>query len=167
METLGPSHPTAVLSSSTPASAAEGGAGSWTWHWPKPGFGLEDIRLLVCTHSHTDHYGLAAPIVEAAGCELWMHPAWEHVRPLANDPAAAFEYRLEVARESGVPPSVLEAYRERRSGDDESGIDAIIEPRSATFFQASRWRPTWAHGRCMRHPGTRPPMSCCTSRSAS
>lgn len=92
------------------------------------GFGLEDIRLLVCTHSHTDHYGLAAPIVEAAGCELWMHPAWEHVRPLADDPAAAFEHRLEVARESGVPPSVLEAYRERRSGDDESGIDAIVEP---------------------------------------
>ena len=23
------------------------------------GFGLEDVRLLVCTHSHTDHYGLA------------------------------------------------------------------------------------------------------------
>src|SRR6185436_1520068 len=26
------------------------------------GLGLEDVRLLVCTHSHTDHYGLAAPI---------------------------------------------------------------------------------------------------------
>ena len=33
------------------------------------GFGLEDVRLLVCTHSHTDHYGLAAPIVDGAGCE--------------------------------------------------------------------------------------------------
>ena len=31
------------------------------------GFGVEDVRLLVCTHSHTDHYGLAAPIVEARG----------------------------------------------------------------------------------------------------
>ena len=31
------------------------------------GFGVEDVKLLVCTHSHTDHYGLAAPIVEAAG----------------------------------------------------------------------------------------------------
>ncbi len=67
------------------------------------GFGLEDVKLLVCTHSHTDHYGLAAPIVEGAGCELWMHPAWEHVRLLADDPAAALEQRLEVARQSGVP----------------------------------------------------------------
>jgi glyoxylase-like metal-dependent hydrolase (beta-lactamase superfamily II) len=92
------------------------------------GFGVEDVKLLVCTHSHTDHYGLAAPIVEAAGCELWMHPAWEHVRPMADDPAAALENRIEVARQSGVPAEALERYREARSGDTETGIDAIVEP---------------------------------------
>lgn len=92
------------------------------------GFGLEDVRLLVCTHSHTDHYGLAAPIVEGAGCELWMHPAWEHVRLLADDPAAALEQRLEVARQSGVPMAGLERYRESRKDDDDNGIDAIVEP---------------------------------------
>ncbi|MGB7589087.1 MAG: MBL fold metallo-hydrolase [Solirubrobacterales bacterium] len=92
------------------------------------GFGLEDIQLLVCTHSHADHYGLAAPIVEAAGCELWMHPAWEHVRLLADDPAAALEHRLEVARQSGVSPAALERYREGRSEDDESGVEGIVEP---------------------------------------
>jgi glyoxylase-like metal-dependent hydrolase (beta-lactamase superfamily II) len=93
------------------------------------GFAIEDVRLLVCTHSHVDHYGLAAPIVETAGCELWMHPAWEHVRLLADDPVAALEQRLEVARESGVPVASLERYREQRSEDfEETGIDAIVEP---------------------------------------
>src|SRR6185436_18732773 len=92
------------------------------------GFGLEDVRLLVCTHSHTDHYGLAAPIVEGAGCELWMHPAWEHVRLMADDPAAALEQRLEVGRQSGVPTASLERFRERREEDDDPGIDAIVEP---------------------------------------
>jgi glyoxylase-like metal-dependent hydrolase (beta-lactamase superfamily II) len=92
------------------------------------GFGVEDVRLLVCTHSHTDHYGLAASIVETAGCELWMHPAWEHVRLMADDPAAALENRIEVARQSGVPAEALERYRESRSGDTETGIDAIVEP---------------------------------------
>jgi glyoxylase-like metal-dependent hydrolase (beta-lactamase superfamily II) len=91
------------------------------------GFGLEDVRLLVCTHSHTDHYGLAAPITEAAGCELWMHPAWEHARLLADDSAAALEQRLEVARQSGVPPASLERYRQARDGS-ETGIDAIRVP---------------------------------------
>jgi glyoxylase-like metal-dependent hydrolase (beta-lactamase superfamily II) len=92
------------------------------------GFGVEDVGLLVCTHSHTDHYGLAAGIVAAAGCELWMHPAWEHVRLLADDPAAALEQRLEVARQSGVPVAALERYRGSRSGDEETGIDAIQVP---------------------------------------
>lgn len=92
------------------------------------GHGLEDIRLLVCTHSHIDHYGLAAPITEAAGCELWMHPAWEHVRILADDPGAALAKRLEVARQSGVPAAALERYREAREDDDDPGINAIREP---------------------------------------
>jgi glyoxylase-like metal-dependent hydrolase (beta-lactamase superfamily II) len=92
------------------------------------GFDLGDVKLLVCTHSHTDHYGLAAPIVENAGCELWMHPKWEHVRLLADDPAAALEQRLEVARQSGVPVAGLERYREARKDDDDNGIDAIVEP---------------------------------------
>jgi glyoxylase-like metal-dependent hydrolase (beta-lactamase superfamily II) len=91
------------------------------------GFGVEDVRLLACTHSHTDHYGLAAPIVEGAGCELWMHPAWEHVRLLADDPAAALEQRIEVARQSGVPPEALQRYREARS-NGEAGIEEIVEP---------------------------------------
>ncbi len=92
------------------------------------GFDLGDVRLLVCTHSHTDHYGLAAPIVDGAGCELWMHPKWEHVRLLADDPAAALEQRFEVARQSGVPAAGLARYRESRGEDDDNGIDAIVEP---------------------------------------
>ncbi|HEX6782030.1 MAG TPA: MBL fold metallo-hydrolase [Solirubrobacterales bacterium] len=91
------------------------------------GFGVEDVRLVVCTHSHTDHYGLAGSIAERAGCELWMHPRWEHVRLLADDPQAALESRIETARESGVPLAALERYREARS-DEESGIDVLREP---------------------------------------
>jgi glyoxylase-like metal-dependent hydrolase (beta-lactamase superfamily II) len=92
------------------------------------GFGLEDVRLLVCTHSHTDHYGLAAPIVAGADCELWMHPAWEHIRLHAEDPAAHLEHRIETARRAGFPPELLERYRQRFEGDDDTGIDGIAEP---------------------------------------
>jgi glyoxylase-like metal-dependent hydrolase (beta-lactamase superfamily II) len=91
------------------------------------GFGVDDVRLVVCTHSHTDHYGLAGAICERAGCELWMHPRWGHVRLQADDPEAALEARIEVARQSGVSPAALERYRERR-GDEETGIDILKEP---------------------------------------
>ena len=91
------------------------------------GFELSDVRLVVCTHAHADHYGLAAPITEAAGCELWMHPAWEHVRAMAEDPEAALGRRLEVARQSGVPAAALERYSESRRGQG-SGIAKPIPP---------------------------------------
>lgn len=91
------------------------------------GFGLADVRLLVCTHAHADHYGLAGPVVDAAGCELWMHPAWEHIRPMAEDPEGALERRIEVARQSGVPAAALESYERRRRGQG-SGIDRAVPP---------------------------------------
>lgn len=33
----------------------------------------DDVRRLVVTHPHIDHYGMAARLVERTGCELWMH----------------------------------------------------------------------------------------------
>ncbi len=91
------------------------------------GLELGDVRLLVCTHSHSDHYGLAAPIVEAAGCELWMHPAWEHIRAQAEDPGGTLERRIEVARQSGVPAKALELYERSRRGGD-TGVERVIAP---------------------------------------
>jgi glyoxylase-like metal-dependent hydrolase (beta-lactamase superfamily II) len=87
---------------------------------------LRDIRLLVCTHSHTDHYGCAGPIVDAAGCELWMHPAWGHVRAMAEDPDQALDRRIEVARHSGVPAAALDRYEARRG--ESPYIDRVVPP---------------------------------------
>jgi glyoxylase-like metal-dependent hydrolase (beta-lactamase superfamily II) len=88
---------------------------------------LEHVRLLVCTHAHSDHWGQAAPVCERAGCELWMHPNHAHATRTAGDPEAALARRLEVGRQSGVPQRVLEAYAERLSGIP-SGIAKVIEP---------------------------------------
>src|SRR5919106_1319075 len=78
------------------------------------GLSLEHVRLVVCTHAHSDHYGLAAPILEAAGCELWMHPNHGHITKVAEEPDAMLERRIEVARQSGVPEAALAEYEKRR-----------------------------------------------------
>jgi glyoxylase-like metal-dependent hydrolase (beta-lactamase superfamily II) len=91
---------------------------------------LENVRLLVCTHAHSDHYGQAASIVERTGCELWMHPNHEHMRRWAEDPGAAIARRLEVARQSGVPEEPLRRYAAERDSP-ESGVAAIVEPDRA------------------------------------
>lgn len=88
---------------------------------------LDLVRLLVCTHAHSDHYGNAATIVERTGCELWMHPNHDHMLKAARDPEAAFDRRIEVALQSGVPEEPLRKYSEARRGTG-FGIAGIIEP---------------------------------------
>jgi glyoxylase-like metal-dependent hydrolase (beta-lactamase superfamily II) len=88
---------------------------------------IENVRLVVCTHAHSDHYGQAADIVDRAVCELWMHPNHEHMTRAAQDPEAALQRRVEIARQSGVPEEPLQAYAEARRGQG-FGISRIIEP---------------------------------------
>lgn len=91
------------------------------------GLSIDDVRLVVCTHAHADHYGQAASIVERTGCELWMHPNHGHMRQMLEDPEADLARRLEVARQSGVPAEPLRRYAEQRH-DRDPGISALIEP---------------------------------------
>jgi glyoxylase-like metal-dependent hydrolase (beta-lactamase superfamily II) len=88
---------------------------------------LEDTRLVVCTHAHSDHCGQAATIVERVGCELWMHPSHELMTTMVQDPDAVLARRLEVARQSGVPEEPLRRYAAER-GTSEPGIAGPIAP---------------------------------------
>ena len=107
--------------------AEPGGLGQLERGLALAGLKLEHVRLLVCTHAHSDHYGLAGPIVDAAGCELWMHPAHEHMTSSAEDPDGMLARRLEVARQSGVPVEALKEYEARRKGVP-LGIERIVPP---------------------------------------
>ena len=91
------------------------------------GLKLDHVRLVVCTHAHSDHYGLAGPIVDATGAELWMHPNYEHMTKQAADPDRALERRIEVARSAGVPEAALQRYHEARKGEG-MGVDRIVLP---------------------------------------
>jgi glyoxylase-like metal-dependent hydrolase (beta-lactamase superfamily II) len=91
------------------------------------GLRLDHVKLVVCTHAHSDHYGEAATIVERTGAELWMHPNFEHMKLAAEDPDAAMERRIEVALQSGVPEEPLRRVMEQRKGKG-IGISKLIEP---------------------------------------
>lgn len=119
------SHGDGLVLFDTGIGGAEG-AGQLEMGLRQAGFRLSDVRLLVCTHSHSDHYGAAGTVVDASGCELWMHPAWGHIRALVEDPDRAWDRRIEVARQSGIPADALAAYEERRGEDPH--IDRIVPP---------------------------------------
>ena len=91
------------------------------------GLKVEHVRLVVCTHAHSDHYGQAATIVGRAGCELWMHPDHGHMTASVDDPDAAAERRLEIARSAGVPEEPLRRWAQARRGQP-FGIAGIVQP---------------------------------------
>lgn len=97
------------------------------WALQMCGLRLDDVKLVVCTHEHSDHYGQAASVVQRAGCELWMHPKHEHLTRMFEDPDAENARRIEIARQSGVPSEPLRRYAEQRSTGD-TGVAALIEP---------------------------------------
>jgi len=88
---------------------------------------LDDVRLVACTHAHSDHCGQAPVICAQAGCELWMHPSHELLTRMVEDPQAVFARRLEVARQSGVPEEPLRRYAEGRRPTG-SGFAGPVQP---------------------------------------
>ncbi|MSW84736.1 MAG: MBL fold metallo-hydrolase [Actinobacteria bacterium] len=88
---------------------------------------IENVKLLVCTHAHADHYGQAATILERVECELWMHPNHAHMIEAAQNPQATLDRRLEIARQSGVPEAPQRAYEQASKGQG-SGIAAVVAP---------------------------------------
>ena len=125
---------------------------------------LEHVRLVVCTHAHSDHYGQAAPIVERAGCELWMHPNHAHMTRGRAGPrrraGAAARGRAPERRSRGAPAPL----RRSRARARATAWRRSSSP-TATSSRASRSTPTSGPGSRTRRPGTRPRTSASTSPS--
>jgi len=106
------------------------------------GLKVEHVRLVVCTHAHSDHYGQAATIVERAGCELWMHPDHGHMTANVDDPEAAAE-RSPVR--PAFPRSRCASGRRRGAGSPSASRGS--SSRRASCCPAWSCRPTSADGR--------------------
>jgi glyoxylase-like metal-dependent hydrolase (beta-lactamase superfamily II) len=90
------------------------------------GHSLADVRLLVGTHTHSDHIGLAAFVREQTGAELWMHAATEHFYNAMRDPEGVQAARERRARAEGVPEDLLGEFRDVR--EETEGVIAPVDP---------------------------------------
>ena len=87
---------------------------------------LEDCKLVVCTHAHSDHCGQAATIVERAGCELWMHPSHELMSRMSRTPRRCGRGAWRWPGRAASPRSRCAATPNER-GTPEPGIAGPIE----------------------------------------
>jgi glyoxylase-like metal-dependent hydrolase (beta-lactamase superfamily II) len=63
------------------------------------GYRLSDIRRIIISHAHADHYGLARVIVEESGATAYIHE-WDAPAVLANHDYRAYR---ELLTSAGVP----------------------------------------------------------------
>lgn len=69
---------------------------------------VEDVTRLVVTHPHIDHYGLAGRVMEASGCELWMHAAARDELNMYRAPERSIESLRHLLADHGVSESEID-----------------------------------------------------------
>jgi glyoxylase-like metal-dependent hydrolase (beta-lactamase superfamily II) len=88
----------------------------------------EDLAVLLCTHSHADHCGLAAEVVERTGCRLVMGAGPHPVIDVLRDPTIPFADRRALHRRHGTPEAEI---AELASDINEDGLHPRAEPELA------------------------------------
>ena len=107
------------------------------------------IELLVCTHTHADHYGLAAEVMERSGCPLALAPGPTASAEVLRDTIVPLDQRLALAHRSGVPAELALAAASHPGGDGlhpRPGPDLLLDEGVVVETLAGRWRVVPAPG---------------------
>jgi glyoxylase-like metal-dependent hydrolase (beta-lactamase superfamily II) len=110
----------------------------------------EEIELLVCTHTHSDHYGCAATVLERIGCPLALGPGGTAVIDQLRDPHRPHADRMALAVRAGVPAE-LQELMVLHPGDDghhpQPPADILLEHGDVLEAAGASWRvvPTPGH----------------------
>ena len=122
------------------------------------GYAMTDVRAVLVTHIHPDHYGLAGRVREASGAWIGLHPAdagllYERYDDSAIDSLVARE-RAMLAR-SGVPPLTLDelsgASKMIRQYVTMAKPDRLIEDGSTLGLPGWDLRALWTPGHSPGH----------------
>ena len=74
------------------------------------GYGVPDVKRIIITHAHVDHYGLASDLVAESRAKLWTH-AWNIVTlgHSDDDRKRRISFYAELMRQAAVPDDIVMA----------------------------------------------------------
>lgn len=90
------------------------------------GYAPTDVKRLIVTHSHIDHYGMAGMFVERSGCELWMHEKASEDLAAYRDPEGTRQRLRELFSDHGVDPEEVEELT--KFEDWRAFVSSLVEP---------------------------------------
>jgi glyoxylase-like metal-dependent hydrolase (beta-lactamase superfamily II) len=117
----------------------------------RAGASAAEVELLIVTHSHADHRGLADELVAAAGCGFAMGPPPHPQIDVLRDPTIELDLRRERGRREGVPASLLDAIVDdlpAGDGHHHSRLesDRVLHPGTEVETSHGRWQALAAPG---------------------
>jgi glyoxylase-like metal-dependent hydrolase (beta-lactamase superfamily II) len=109
------------------------------------GLTMADVQRIVITHTHADHYGLAAEIVQASGAEVWTH---RHNRALLESyetiRAQRDAFYMQLMTEAGVPLEQRQRVADSRRGGNRYAeavkVDRLLEEGDEIELADRAWR---------------------------
>jgi glyoxylase-like metal-dependent hydrolase (beta-lactamase superfamily II) len=78
----------------------------------------DQLRLLVCTHLHADHAGLAAQVIARTGCQFARGAGPETSDHLLRDPHVPLAERRRLGLREGIPEAELDEWVDPAPEDD-------------------------------------------------
>lgn len=103
----------------------------------------DDVTLLIASHAHTDHRGLAAEFVRRTGARLATSAEPHPLLDVIRDPAIPFDIRRERALREGVPEFAATAIVDELPGSDglypDAAPELVLEPGSVLDTEVGSW----------------------------
>lgn len=112
---------------SRPDGAGDSGLSDLTEALEVCGTSLDEVRALLVTHPHVDHYGMARALVDRTGAEVWMHPAGQLDFLAYADPEGERVRLRRVLGEHGVEPPDIEALADVIVKDWAPYLSGVVE----------------------------------------
>jgi glyoxylase-like metal-dependent hydrolase (beta-lactamase superfamily II) len=88
------------------------------------GYALVDLKRIVISHAHVDHFGLTADLVDASNAQVWSHP-W-NIPTLNNDQTyreQRISFYAHLLRQAAIPAEMLSAV-----GQATRGVNRFARP---------------------------------------
>jgi glyoxylase-like metal-dependent hydrolase (beta-lactamase superfamily II) len=118
--------------------------------------GWERVSILVVTHMHMDHVGLAARVKRESGAAVWMGRLdAERMAHAAAHPDDEADYRAGLLRRCGAPDEMVRTVEEMRRRAESLApaveIDGMLDGEEGEVPGADGWRFAWTPGHTAGH----------------
>ena len=100
------------------------------------GFTVKDIRQIIGTHLHPDHYGMAEKLRKMSQAQIALHPREAELIPAYADAKNTIRQQLRWLHRNGVPGRVLEQIKHVRTTAPEI-IGSLLPAEPDSFCRPS------------------------------